>query len=159
MNLKYLPRQPIPSRRRGAVSVELAMVAPIFVAIIAGLALAARILDAQTQLANAARLGARLATMDRTNLLSDGQTTNDKITQDIRTFLTASQLPGSAAEVFIVDPADHTTPFDLDNPANDMQYFELRVEIPYSQLGGAVGENWNMSSKVVFRNARAPIVQ
>jgi Flp pilus assembly protein TadG len=137
----------------------MALIAPIFVAIMAGLAHVSRIVDAQTQLTTAARLGARLATMDRSDLLSEGQTTVQKITQEVRTFLTASGLPGNEAEVFVVDPADHTTAFDLDDPANDMELFELRVELPYADVSGIASETWTMSAKVVFRNVRSAIVQ
>jgi hypothetical protein len=137
----------------------MALLAPIFVAMIAGLAEAGRLLDTQTTLATAARLGARLATMDRSDIGNNGQSTNVKVIQDVRTFLNASNLPGEAADVFIVDPSDHTTPFDLDNPANDMELFELRVELPYSALTGMASDSWSMTAKVVFRNSRAPIVQ
>jgi hypothetical protein len=154
-----IPCEPLWFNRRGTVSVEMALLSPIFVAIIAGLAEAGRLLDAQTTLATAARLGARLATMDRSDLENNGQSTNSKVIQDVRTFLDASNLPGAAASVFIVDPSDHTTPFNLDNPVNDMQLFELRVELPYSQLSGMASDTWSMKAKVVFRNSRAPIVQ
>jgi hypothetical protein len=145
--------------RRGTASVEMALVAPIFVAVIAGLAEASRLLDAQTQLSTAARLGARLATMDRSDLPNNGQSTNQKVEQDIRTYLNASRLPGDAANIFIVDPADHTTPFDLDDPVNDMDLFELRVELPYAAISGLSSESWSMSAKVVFRNSRAPVLE
>jgi hypothetical protein len=141
------------------VSVEMALVAPIFAAIIVGLAEMSRLLDAQTELSAAARLGARLATMDRTDLLAPGQSTNDKITQEVRTYLNASGLPGDAAEVYIVDPVDHSTPFDLDNPANSLDLFELRVELLYSELGPFTGNDWNMTAIVVFRNPRVAVVQ
>jgi hypothetical protein len=77
----------------------------------------------------------------------------------VRTYLNASRLPGEAADIHIVDPEDHTTPFDLDNPVNDMELFELRVELPYSAISGMTGEGWSMSAKVVFRNSRAPILE
>ncbi|MGE0756375.1 MAG: TadE/TadG family type IV pilus assembly protein [Pirellulaceae bacterium] len=146
-------------KRLGAVSVEMALVAPIFVAVIAGLAETGRLLDAQTQLATAARLGARLATMDRSGLLAENQTTNDKISQEIRTYLNANGLSGDAADVFVVDPTDHATPFDLDDPDNDLALFELRVEFPYSELSGTASDTWTMTAKVVFRNARSALVQ
>jgi hypothetical protein len=118
-----------------------------------------RLLDAQTQLTAAARLGARLATMDRTDLLAAGQSTNQKITQEIRTFLNASGLPDDAAEVHIVDPTDHTTPFDLDHPDNELELFELRIELPYGEISGLPSDDWNLQAHVVFRNARVSLVQ
>jgi hypothetical protein len=146
--------------RRGAAAIEFAFVAPIFVTIVLGVSEASRLFEAQNQLATAVREGARLAAMDRTGLLAEGQTTNAKIASDINNYLTANGLPGDQVDVFIVDPSDHTTVFDLDDPANDLGLFEVRVELPYSALTNT-GEPspWTLSAKIVFRNSRAAIVQ
>lgn len=149
-------------KRRGAAAVEFAIIAPVFVTIALGVSEASRLFEVQNQLAVAVREGARLAAMDRTGLLDEGETTNDKIASDIRSYLSASGLPGDEADVFIVDPVDHTTPFDLDASSNDLELFEVRVEMPYSSITGtgAGGANdWSFSAKIVFRNARAVIVQ
>jgi Flp pilus assembly protein TadG len=149
-------------RRRGAVAVEFAFVAPLFVSILLGASEASRLFDLRNQLSLAAREGARMAAMDREGLVQGGQTTNQKVEQDIRNFLTANGLPGDEADVFIVDFDDHTTPFDLDNAANNGELFELRVELPYTVLGGlggGLGDDLALSAMVVFRNARATIVQ
>lgn len=100
--------------------------------------------------------------MDRTGMLAEGQTTNDKITADVQNFLLANGLPGDQTEVFIVNPDDSTTPFDLDDEANELELFELRIELPYSEIagsGGSYGENFVLSAKVVFRNARVSLAQ
>ena len=149
-------------RRRGAVTVEFAIVAPVFLTIMMGVSQTSRMFDVQNQLSVAVREGARLAAMDRTGMLADGQTTNQKITQDIHNLLTANGLPGSDADVFIVDPDDHVTPFDLDESANDLKLFELRVELPFStvsSLAGATYDDATFTAKVVFRNARAAMAQ
>ena len=149
-------------RSRGAVTVEFAIVAPVFVTIMMGVSQASRLFDVQNELAVAVREGARLAAMDRTGMLADGQTTNQKIAQDVRNFLSANGLSGSDADVFIVDPDDHVTPFDLDEPANDLKLFELRVELPSSTVGSLARATSNdavFTSKVVFRNARSAMVQ
>jgi len=152
------------SRRRckGAAAVEFAIVAPLFVTIVLGVSESSRLFEAKNQLSVAAREGARLAAMDRTGMLDNGVTTNSKIESDIQHFLTSNGLPGDQASVYIVDPYDHTTTFDLDNSANDLKLFEVRVELPYSALsgiGGSTTQDWNLSAKIVFRNARAVIVQ
>jgi Flp pilus assembly protein TadG len=150
------------TKRRGAAAIEFAFVAPIFVTIALGVSEASRLFEAQNQLATAVREGARLAAMDRTGLLAEGQTTNSKVASDINNYLTANGLPGDQVDVFIVDPTDHTTPFDLDDPVNDLELFEVRVDVPYSALTGAGGSStsqWTLSAKIVFRNARAAIVQ
>ena len=64
--------------------------------------------------------------------------------------------------MYIVDPADHETPFDLDDPDNNLELFELRIELPassVSSLAGNVCDDFNLSARVVFRNGRAMIVQ
>jgi Flp pilus assembly protein TadG len=140
----------------------MAMVAPLFLTVLLGMSKASRLLDVQSQLAVAAREGARLAAMDRDGLLQNGQSTNAKITQDIQSFLTANGLPGDEAEVHIVDPDDHTTVFDLDDAANNLELFELRIELPFAAISppiAGVPDDLSFVSRIVFRNARATIVQ
>jgi Flp pilus assembly protein TadG len=144
--------------RRGSVTVEMALVTPIFVALIVGVSQASNLLETQNLISSAAREGARLAAMDRSDILEPGQTTNGKIETDIKGFLTASGVDGDAASVFIVDATDHTTPMDLDDPANELELFELRIELPYTSNYGADGE-LNLVSKIVFRNAPATFGQ
>ncbi len=149
-------------RRRGAAAVEFALVAPLFLVITLGVSETSRLLEAQNQLATAAREGARLAGMDRTGFLGEGETTNAKITDDIKNYLTANGLAGDQASVFIVNPTDHTTTFNLDDPANNLELFEVRVELPYSSLSGVEVlpcEDWNLSDSILFRNSRATISQ
>ena len=147
------------SWRRGAVTVEMAVVAPVFVAVVVGMVETSHLFDLHSQLSLAARHGARLAAMDRTGLLQNGQSTNAKITSDIQNLLTANGLPGDEAAVYIVDAIDHTTPFDLDAAANRLRLFELRVELPYDRRIGAEPGRFNMVGKVVFRNASGSLIQ
>ena len=90
------------------------------------------------------------------------KTINEKVTDDIRHILTANGLNGDAAEIFIVDAEDHTTEFDLDDPDNDLELFELRIEVPYSTFNSNVielPEDMDIVASVVFRNGRTKIVQ
>jgi hypothetical protein len=137
------------------------MVAPLFVILALGMTEASQMFDVQNQLTVAAREGARLAAMDRNGLLAPGQSMNDKVRSDIKNLLTSNGLPADDVEVAIVDPYDHGTPFDLDDPDNRLKLFELRVELPYSAIGGshALGDQFSFIAKVVFRNARAVAVQ
>ncbi len=137
--------------RRGSVTVEFALIAPVLVLLALGVTESSHLIDMQSQLATAARQGARLAAMDRSDMLADGQSTNDKITSDIRNFMDASGLSGDSVEVTIADPDDADVPFDLDNPANEMKLFQLRVTLPLSP-------SVSLSSKVVFRNAQSVVV-
>jgi len=146
--------------RRGAVAVEMALVAPVFVTLVLGVAEASRWLETQNLLSSVAREGARLAALDRSDLLNPGQTTNSKIETDVKNFLTASGLEGDEASVFIVDPSDHTTTMDLDASENELALFELRVELPFTCVGVPGGSpTLNLVSKIVFRNAPASYAQ
>lgn len=142
--------------RGGSVTIEMALVAPIFIALIAGVSEASRVLETQNLLASVAREGARLAAMDRGDFLNPGETTNQRIETDVRNFLTASGLDGDDAAVHIVSPDDHTTTMDLDDPATQLELFELRVEMPYASISGMGAETGlNLVAKIVFRNAPA----
>jgi Flp pilus assembly protein TadG len=146
--------------RRGAVAVETALVLPVFVTLVLGISQASRWLETQNILSSVAREGARMAAMDRGNVLDSGDSTNEKIEADIKNFLKASGIAGDDASVYIVDPADHTTPMDLDAPENQLELFELRVELPFSSVTGAgTGTGSNLVSKIVFRNAPASYAQ
>jgi len=136
------------------------MIAPVFVIVALGVSEVSRLFDIQNQLAVAAREGARLASMDRRAIGNADQSTNDKITEDIRQLLVSNGLEGREANIFIVDAGDHESFFDFDNPANDLRLFEIRIELPYISTGGigvTRGEALTLSSKVVFRNGRAPL--
>ncbi len=145
--------------RRGSVVVEFAFLAPVLVVLVLGMAEASRLLDIQNHLATAARQGSRLAAMDRTDMLGDGQTTNQKITDDIQNFLDACGLPGDQASVIISGVDSPGAPFDLDDPANDLELFQVLVEMPYSAVNPLGSPDATLTAKVVFRNARAAIVQ
>ena len=155
-------RKILPRARRAAVTVELALVAPMFLAITVGVCEVGRMLDAQNQLAIAAREGARMAAMDRSELLSAGQTTNQKVISDVTGILAAAGLPVDDITIEIVDPENHTTPFDLDDPDNQLELIEVRIELPLSAQGGAssfLNDEAKLTASVVFRNAPSTLVQ
>ena len=137
------------------------MIAPVFVIVALGVSEVSRLFDIQNQLAVAAREGARLASMDRRAIGNAvDQSTNDKITEDIQQLLVSNGLQGREAIIFIVHADDHMSFFDFDNPVNDLRLFEIRIELPYISTGGigvTPGEELTLSSKVVFRNGRAPL--
>lgn len=150
--------KPAAKTRKAAATVEFALVAPVFLTVVMGTTETSRLFNVQTQVAVAAREGARLAAMDREDLLEPGESTNAKIIADIRHFLTVNGIEGSSAVIAIVDAADHCTPFDLDDPNNDWGLFELTVTVPYTAVTSwysAIGGSSSLSARVVFRNGRA----
>ncbi len=147
--------------RRGAVSVEFAFVAPIFVVILMGITQASNLLATKNTMSMAAREGARIAAMDHNANAVSGTTTNAKVEADIRNFLQAANLPYEEEDVTveIVDADDSDKAFDLDDPSNNYKLFEIRIEIPYEDVSGYTPpgfEESNLGAQVVFRNSKSP---
>jgi hypothetical protein len=146
--------------RQGVVAVEFAIVAPILVAITFGLIELGRAFEMQNMLEVAAREGARFASMDRDGLLDPGESATDKLIEDVKTFLDSN---GIAAEDVLVEVRDYENPdqdFDLDDPANDLKLFEVKVTVDWSDVSVmpvSSGSDHPMSATVVFRNGRATI--
>ena len=150
------------SRRRGAVTAEFAFVAPTLLLITMGVTEASRLFEVQTQLSTAAREGARIAAMSRDGILSAGDQTNEKIVDDVKNFLSASGLPKDQITVTITDNDNPSTEFDLDNTANDLKLFRLKVSIPISAVTSSTlagASSAELSTTLVFRNAQASITQ
>ena len=141
---------------------EFALVAPLLMLTAIWMCEGARLYEVQAQLSTAAREGARLAAMDRKDLTGAGQTTNDKIINDVRSFLNTSGLPGDATSIYITNFDNPEITFDLDDPNNDLEFFQLRLELPYSEIKPLIiwgGNGLVLSSRLTFRNARAVMVQ
>jgi len=151
------------SRRLGAVAVEFAVVAPMLLATTLGLIELSRVFDVQNTLETAAREGARFASMDRNGLLEEGASANDKLIQDVENFLASSGIPLSEDVQVTVSP--YNSPgqsFDLDDPANDLELFQVQIEVPFSDVSlTPVGEanDYTLSATVVFRNGRSTLSQ
>lgn len=141
--------------REGAAAVEFAFVAPILVALLLGMIEAASLSETSNHLRLALRQSARLAGMDRGEILEPGQSTNDKIIADLKNFLSASGIDGSTADVTITGLDGGA--IDLDDPAAEYALFELSVTIPYenalqSTING--GQCQGLTRSYTFRNAR-----
>jgi hypothetical protein len=149
--------------RRGTVTVEFAFVAPIFIVTLLGVAEASRALSMQNKLASAAREGARIAAMDRTNFLDEGETANDKLIDDVEHLLKANGIDPAAGQLQIAI-LDHDNPeqtFDLDDPANDYRLFDVRIRLPYNAMTSFTfpgAEEYRFEASVTFRNARSTLI-
>jgi Flp pilus assembly protein TadG len=145
-------------KRRGAVAVEFAFVAPVLVTIVLGMIQVNRIYDGQNLLETAAREGARFAAMDRDGMLADGQTTNSKLANDVKNYLAASGLDRDAVQVNVLDAESPEETFDLDDPANDLRLFVVEVKVPHSSVSFtpvAESDDFAMVGSITFRNGRA----
>jgi len=148
--------------RRGVVAVEFAIVAPILCAIVFGMVKLGRAFEMQNLLDTAAREGARFASMDRNGMLTGGLTTNQKLSQDVKNFLASNGIPKNKITVLVKSHTNPNADFNLDDPTNDLKLFQVRVSVNFSDVSlqsVAAGEDYPLSSKVVFRNGRATISQ
>ncbi|MDZ7620261.1 MAG: TadE/TadG family type IV pilus assembly protein [Patescibacteria group bacterium] len=144
--------------RKGAATVEFAIIAPVLVIFLLGMIEVSRFCEMSTTLRTSLRQGARLAGMDRDGILGAGQATNEKIAADVRNFLSACGLPGESTVVSITNPTTGE-PMDLDAPESEFELFTLTATIPYS-TDGLHGVPKGMTRSYVFRNARgASIIQ
>ncbi len=147
-------------RRRGAVAVEFAIMAPILLAILFGMVQLNRVFEVQNLLDTAAREGARFAAMDRDGLLQDGQSTNDKLTNDVKNFLATNAIPRDAITVTVEDHENPASEFDLDDPANDLKLFDVNVTVDLSAVTHTtmgLDGNSSLTGSITFRNGFATI--
>lgn len=146
--------------RRGAVAVEFAIVAPVLVSIMFAMIELNRTYESQNLLESAAREGARFASMDREGLVGDGQTSNDKLIEDVKTLLESNGFPRDSLAVEVKDVEDPSQDFDIDDPDNDLRLFEVRVSIDYSEVSYVPVEtdsDYGLGASVVFRNGRSTL--
>jgi len=149
------------SNRRGTATVEFAIIAPVFLTLLLGLLEASRLFEIHGLMAQAARDGARMGAMDRADWVANGQRSNDKIIRDIKNNLAAAGLDRDKIEVAIEVPNSPGQEFDLDDPANDLDLFQVRISIPYGDVSSLQipgKSDYSLSSAVVFRNTRSTIV-
>lgn len=148
--------------RRAVVAVEFAFVAPFLIGTALGIIELTRAYDAQNLLETAAREGARFASMDREGMLDEGETTNSKLIQDVKNFLASQGLDPTDIVVTVSDVNCPESTFDLDDPENDLELFEVNIAIPYSSVSFtpvSQSHDFSMNASIVFRNGRATLSQ
>lgn len=147
---------------RGVAAVEFAIVAPVLVSILVGMISLARAFETQNLLEGAAREGARFASIDRDGLLANGQTSNQKLIQDVKNFLSTNGIPKDKITVQVKDHTNPTADFNLDDPANDLKLFEVKVSVNFSEVSlqpVPSNNDYALNAKMVFRNGRSTISQ
>ncbi len=150
------------TRRQGAVAVEFALVLPFLLATVMGLIELTRAYDVQNLLETGAREGARFAAMDRSGMLQEGESSNEKLIQDVTNLMASSGIPAGDVQVVIRDATNPELPFDLDDPENDLALFEVEVSVPFSSVSLtpiSEANDYTMSASITFRNGRATISQ
>jgi hypothetical protein len=148
------------NRRRGAVAVEFAIVAPILLAIVMGMIELGRAFEMQNLLEVAAREGARFASMDRDGMLEPDESANDKLIEDVKNMLASNGISRDDIEVTVRDHENPEQDFDLDDPENDLKLFEVNITVDWSSVSltpVSTSNDHPLSANVVFRNGRATI--
>lgn len=152
------------SKRSGAAAVELALVVPLFVTLAMGTIQTGLQISAAHTLTTALREAGRLASMDYTSRLQPGQTINQKVTQDIKNFLTAEKIDGSKVTITITyaDGAKSGSTFDLADTNNDLGMFKIRAVVPYSAISNVTffpHANNTISASIIYRKGKKALVQ
>lgn len=83
-----------------------------------------------------------------------------KLKEDVKTFLESNGVPRDAITVEVKQADNPELDFDIDDPDNDLQLFEVRVSVDYSavsHMAVSPGSDYALTSSVVFRNGRATI--
>lgn len=146
--------------RRGAVAVEFAAIAPLLLAVIVGLIELSRVYSVQNTLETAAREGARFAALDRSGMMLGGKTANQKLIDDVKNYLASNNINPDKVNVKVTKADDPETDFNLDDPANDLELFQVRVDVPYSDVSYTPvsdANDYSLNAALTFRNGRAVV--
>ncbi len=158
----FFQRRRSHENRRGTATVEFAVIAPVFLTLILGMLEASRMFETYGQLAQVARDGGRLGAMDRSDWVTSGVKSNNKIISDIRNSLTAAGFDPDKLEIAIEPAGQPGESFDLDDPNNDLDLFQVRISVPFSEIAAMPVPNeldYSLSTTVTFRNTKSTIVQ
>jgi hypothetical protein len=159
-NTKVHKHTTLRKQRCGVVAVEFAIVAPILLALTFGLIQMGRAFEMQNLLEVAAREGARFASMDRDGMLAPNESATDKLVNDVKNLLASNGIDKGDVTIEIKDFENPDQDFDIDDPANDLKLFEVRVSVDWSNMSVtpvSTGSDHAMVASVVFRNGRATI--
>ena len=143
-------------RRRGVAALEAAVVMPMMLILVLGTIEMGTALRASTIMQSAAREAGRIANMNWGNVVEAGDTPNAKVERDLRNFVTASGLPGSALSISIThaEGANTGTTFDISDETNDLKMMAIKLSLPYSSISLFPTHhmaNTNVSATLVLR--------
>lgn len=149
-------------KRLGTATVEFAVIAPVFLMLILGMLEVSRLFDTYGQFAQIARDGGRLGAMDRSDWVTSGIRSNNKIISDMRNSLAAAGYDPDKLDIAIEPAGKPGESFDLDDPNNDLDLFQVRISVPYSEIAAMPVPkdlDYALSTTVTFRNTKSTIVQ
>ncbi len=160
--LRHATRRDDPLRN-GAATVEFAIVLPVFLTLLMGMAEMGNALNTTQTLHGALRDAGRLAAMDYSQIIGTSADPNDKVIQDIRNLLTASGIPGDRVTISIVHSGGNNdgSPFDLSDENNYLELFRIEASIPYTDVSTYPLQYFTDSklyASVTFRKGRGSLV-
>lgn len=133
-----MTRQRRRNDRRGTSAVEFAFIAPLFFMLVIGMIEFGRAMMVQQILTNAARQGARLATLDSTNG-SSNPTPSSLVTSEVNYVLSAANISGA------------TTTISPSLPATAGTDISVTVSVPYMSVTW-VPSPWFLSGATLAAN-------
>ena len=145
--------------RSGIATVEFAVLVPLFLILVLGMTEMSRACQVTADLTSAVREGGRMASMDLTSRSPSNQPINQKITQDMRNFLSACGIPGNEVTITITRPGTDTS-FDLSDQNNYLQSFQITASIPYSLVSRLPADYMNgrvITCSAVYRLGRSMV--
>lgn len=153
------PALDVQACRQGVAAVEFALVLPLFMVLILGIAEFGRALNVSTNLTAAIREGGRLASMHHNGVIPDGVSASQKVLQDIRNVIMANGINADQIELSLTHgPGPREgMPFDLSDSDNYLEYFQIRATVPYSAVSLFPLRHLNaaqLNSTIVFRLGR-----
>lgn len=162
--LKYTTSQGATNQRRGVAAVEFAVVAPVFMTLILGMAEMSRALDVSANLTSAVREGGRLASMHHNGVIPPGMTTEEKVLLDIRNVLKANGVNGAATTLTITHAEGNNAgqPFDLDDTDNYLKNFRISASVAYADVSVfplRIMEGQTLSTSIVFRLGKSDLYE
>lgn len=123
--------------RRAAALIECAITLPVLMVLVLGILEIGMALRASTIMQSACRESGQLTSIDWRYIVHENQTPNQKVTQDLKNFLTAAGLKGDKSTVRITHADGHQAgkTFDLADRDNDLELVRIQVTLPYSTVG------------------------
>ena len=150
------PHRP-PRDRRGAALVELAVLSPLFLALVLMSVEIAASIHTIHRMGAALRESGRLASQDWNELVPVEVNPNAKIEQDLENFLTAAgvDLAGYDFEIVHADGDSAGQPFQLGAPGTRLELFRMTLSLPVRT--GFFTQSWfgdRFEESLVFRAGR-----
>jgi len=124
--------------RRGAAAVELALVLPLFLLLLAGVIEFGNFFRIQHLLSTASRRGARSAVLT--------SATTNQVSKNVRTFL-ADSLGVNANDIKVEVAVDGSSKKDL-SEAEQGSEVSVKVSLPYSKAASSAFSNWFSNADV-----------